>query len=96
MKYNLLDLKSKDVDFVHDQKYGDGFGDKRYDFYVPCENKYIEVTGYDTSWRHYYRYLRKIVVKKRHVENVLRANFQFIQKRLTSSEKRYVMKNLKR
>ena len=55
-----------------------------YDFYFPNENKYIEVTSYtQENLKHisgrYFGYLRKIVKKRMFAENILGANFEFVQ-----------------
>ena len=53
-------------------------------FYFPYENKYVEVTSYSSGGLvnfpgRYFSYLRRIVQKRRFVENVLKAKFEFIQ-----------------
>lgn len=93
-------LKSSGLSFVHDGKYG-GLGKKgnsRYDFYVPIQNIYLEVTGYDNNMKNgrWFHYLRKIVKKRKYVEDVLKANFVFITHVLSKEEKAIVKQNTKK
>lgn len=69
------------IKFLHNKRYHKDFGKYRYDFYIPQENKYVEVTAFRINSKtvNYFTYLRKIVKKKRFVENVLKAKFEFIQ-----------------
>ena len=81
--------------FLHNKKYP-LLGSCRYDFYIPEENKYIEVTSYNKKrCKWWFAYLRKIVKKRNHVKNTLKANFEFIVKRLTRHEMRVVRANMK-
>jgi len=81
-----LELKRQGKRFRHNQPYG-GLGRARYDFYLIDENCYIEVTGYDRSVPWWSKYLRRIVRKKRYVENVLHGKFTFINRLCTKSER---------
>ena len=79
-----LEYINKKITFKHNDKYPPGLGKCRYDFYIPYCNKYIEVTSYSMGGLssqpgRYFKYLRKIVKKRRFVENVLKAKFEFIQ-----------------
>jgi hypothetical protein len=79
--------------FKHDKKYPNS--KLRYDFYFPQENKYVEVTSYNKrSYKKYFRYLRKIVMKKRYVEKVLGAKFQFIKHEIRDKQISIVKQNI--
>ena len=63
----------------------------RYDFYFPDDNKYLEVTRYDSRvCRWWKQYMDKILKKKDLVENKLNASFEFIQRTLTKKETKWV------
>lgn len=76
--YLYLKLKAENPDLKHNQRYGPELRNKRYDFYLPKSNTYIEVTSYNKGWKHWKKYLRRIVLKKRFVESK-GCNFEFIQ-----------------
>jgi len=83
------------VDFKHNEKYDlseQQFGKKRYDFFLHKENKYVEITSFNkTVWkRGWFKYLRRIVEKKRFVIEVLSANFEFISFALDTRQMRFV------
>jgi len=81
--YKYLEYKNSGIKFKHNKMYDQRFGRHRYDFYIIEENKYIEITSFGKNNNygrsHYIRYLREIVKKKKFVENVLKAKFEFIQ-----------------
>jgi len=79
-----IEYKEKGLIFKHNKLYHKDFGKFRYDFFFQEENKYVEVTGYSKKSikKHsgfYFHYLRNIVKKRRFVENVFKAKFEFIQ-----------------
>lgn len=98
--FYYLKYKKLGIQFFHNKKYG-GMGEKRYDFYLPRENKYIEITSYGkNNWPSWFKkswsvYFDKIMNKKKYVEDVLGAKFEFIQTNLTSDEKQLVHRNMK-
>lgn len=75
-----LNYVENGIDFLHNKIYHKDFGKYRYDFYIPKDNKYIEVTAFRPTSKtvNYFSYLRKIVKKRRFVENILKAKFEFI------------------
>ena len=89
--YIYLELKNKNIPFNHQVKIN--LGKCSCDFYITSENKYIEVTGYNKTWKRWRIYLRKIVKKKHHVIKSLKANFEFIQITLTPDQIKYVREN---
>ena len=92
--YHYLKIKESGVGFkLH---VAIGLGRRSCDFYIPDSNEYIEVTGFDKSWTSWKTYLKKISIKRKHVENVLNAKFTFIQMDITPQQIRYVRENLKR
>jgi hypothetical protein len=91
--YFYLCYKEMGIKFKHDCCYG-GIK-KRYDFFLIDENKYVEVTAYNSSYIRYISYLRNIVFKKRYVKNILKANFEFIQTNLTIEQIIMVRNNCK-
>jgi len=94
-----IEYKNKKIKFKHNKKYGRGMGKSKYDFYFPLENKYVEVTSYNKVFRgypgRYFKYLRKIVEKRKFVENVLNAKFEFIQLCPTRKQVEEVRKRIK-
>ena len=79
-----IEYKKKKLIFEHNKIYHIKLGKCRYDFFLPLENKYVEVTSYDNNnlgpqHGRYFRYLRNIVKKRRFVQKVLKAKFEFIQ-----------------
>jgi len=64
-----------------------------YDFYLPNQNKYVEVTCYDKRFKYWFRYLRNIIKKKKYVEKILKAKSEFIQRNLNSDETNRVREN---
>jgi len=97
--YTYLGYKKDKLKFEYDKRYS-GLGRNRYDFYFPKENKYVEVTSFNKNFHykhgHYFSYLRKIVKKKRHVENVLKAKFEFIQFQLSGKQLIYTKQNIQK
>jgi len=92
--YFYLKYRQEGKIFLYNQRYK-GLGYCRYDFYFPNENTYLEITGFNSSCKFWREYLRRIVSKKRYVENNLKAKFIFLQKQLTKDEKTLVIKQLK-
>lgn len=82
--YQYICLKESGKKFVHHGSYGGELGKNYYDFYIPEENKYIEITSFrkDSINVDYRLYLRNIAKKKHYVENVLNAKFEFIKIKL--------------
>jgi hypothetical protein len=75
--------------FVHDRRYP---GSRmRFDFHVPSEDKYIEVSSFDSSFKGWEGYMAKIGRKRRHVESVLGSSFEFINRKPTEREQREVL-----
>lgn len=95
--YFYLKFKNENLKFLYNKKYGDlgKKGNCRYDFYFPDNNKYIEVTGFDSGVKFWIQYLRRIVLKKRYVER-LGAKFEFIEKKLSKLETQEIMKYIDR
>jgi hypothetical protein len=87
--YFYIQLVKNSKKFLYDGRYT-GLGNRKYDFYLPEENKYIEVTSFHKKSKNvdYVKYLRNIVKKKRYVENILRANFQFVQLKLSKFQEK--------
>lgn len=94
--YYYIMFSKKKIRFLYNKKYGGNkkFKNRRYDFYLPEENKYIEVTSYDKGWKHWKMYYKKIVEKRKYVENILNANFVFISRQLLHDEIELVIKYL--
>jgi len=91
--YHYLKIKESGVRFkLH---VAIGLGNRSCDFHILDSNEYIEVTGFDNSWLGWRTYLKKISVKKKHVETILNAKFTFIQMDITPQQIRYVRENLK-
>jgi hypothetical protein len=96
-----LQYKKEKKKFLHNKKYGGTLKNSRYDFYLIEENTYVEVTSYGDRFsshftkERYIEYLRKIVKKRRYVENVLKAKFQFIQFTPNRHQREEVLKNIK-
>jgi hypothetical protein len=88
-----IEYKEKGLIFKHNKPYHKSFGKRRYDFYFPEENKYVEVTSFNKTWYSkkpgiYFNYLRKIVKKRRFVKNILKAKFEFIKFVPTKEQKK--------
>ena len=96
-----LKYKKDNLNFVHNERYGrlGKRGLKRYDFFFPETNTYVEITGFNKKnfmgkgWIHY---LRNIVLKKKYVEKVMGGKFKFICYTINKEEKKYVEKNMKK
>lgn len=99
--YFYLKYNKESEKFIHNKKYSGNFGDRRYDFYFPRLNTYVEITSYSKdNWPSWYKkpfsfYLNKIEEKRKYVEDILKEKFIFIQKILTPSEKYEIRKNCK-
>ncbi len=91
--YFYLKYKSKKIKFFHNKIYGRGLGKRRYDFYFPNENKYIEITSFDNRHMAYKKYRKNINKKKRYVEKILGAKFEFVRLFLTAKQINYVRRN---
>lgn len=94
--YLFLQYKNKGVRFKYNKLYGKPMGKRRYDFYLIDENKYVEVTSFKSgsigiSW---FKYLKNIVVKKKYVEKVLNAEFEFKNIFLSPKQINYVRNNM--
>jgi hypothetical protein len=92
--YYLKFKRSKTL-FVHNKRY-DFKRRYRFDFYLPKDNKYIEVTSFDNKlmnfgYLQYRQYLKRIREKEKLVKQ-LGAKFEFIQRSLTREELRFVQK----
>jgi len=86
--YCYLKLKSKYVDL--ENHISIGLGKCICDFYIPSENLYIEVTGYNQNWKHWKTYYRNILKKERYITTTLNAKFEFVKVKLTINETLYV------
>jgi hypothetical protein len=71
-----------------------------YDFYIPADNKYVEVTGFNKgnysvlTHKKWISYLRNIVIKKKYVEKI-GAKFEFVQyKKLNTVQLKYIRSHL--
>ena len=101
--YFYLKLKQKFNIVRHNLKYpsflNKNIGNRKYDFFIPKINKYIEVTGFNKnsylSFKDYKEYKRNIEIKKRFVEKVLKAKFEFRQYKLSEKDKKFVERYLK-
>lgn len=96
--YYYLHLKNKGIKFIHNKRYPNCADKKRFDFYIPSENKYIEVTGFDKRYRKltpeiHKEYLNKIENKRIFVEKVLCAKFEFLEIRLSKAQILMVLNN---
>lgn len=86
-----LKLKNEGTSFDCHAKIG--LGRSNCDFYIPGENKYIEVTSFTKRWKYWRTYLKKIAIKKKHVVQKLNANFEFVQLELLPEQIQYVREN---
>lgn len=95
--YFYLIFKEKNIRFKHNFCYNSNgdFGKFRYDFYIPSENKYLEVTSYSSGYYGWKNYKKKINKKRLYAINQLKANFEFIQMTLNKQQKDYVRENMK-
>jgi len=84
-----LNLKKQGKRFFHNLPYNckSLLRNMRYDFYIPDEDTFIEVTGYNKSVKWWFKYLRKIVRKKHYVEDILHQKFVFINRLCTKEER---------
>jgi hypothetical protein len=94
--YMYLIYKENNKYFLYNKVYGDILKKKRYDFYFPNENKYVEVTSYLQTYEHWKRYYANILKKKDYVENFLKAKFEFIQFTPTKEQIEFVRQNSKK
>jgi hypothetical protein len=78
-----IKYETSGIKFKHNKLYDKRFGKHRYDFYLIDENKYVETTSFTRESNYglsqYVGYLREIIKKKIFVEDVLGAEFEFIQ-----------------
>jgi hypothetical protein len=74
--YYLTYLTKKEVIFRH--PYGNGM---YCDFYIPKENRYIEVTSFNEKWVGWKKYFKKIQTKKKIVSRQF-GKFEFVQVKL--------------
>jgi hypothetical protein len=70
-----------------------GLGQCSCDFYLKDKNKYVEVTGYSSESRQWEKYYKNILRKKKYITECLKADFEFIQIKLTPNQRRYVRLN---
>jgi hypothetical protein len=98
--FMYLMYKKLGLNFKHNKKYSNSFGNKRYDFYFPEENKYVEVTSFNQKFLYsvkpglYFKYLRNIVKKRRFVENILKAKFEFLHFIPSKEQRKFINENL--
>jgi hypothetical protein len=94
-----LKFVEKNIEFLYNNLYKLNNKKIRFDFYLPKENKYIEVTSFTKHENYnsvqYFKYIKNIAYKKRLV-NKNGSNFEFIQKKLNAKEENFVAKNIKR
>jgi hypothetical protein len=92
LKYKKLKLK-----FFHNKKYGSkAMGNRKYDFYFPYNNLYVEVTSFSKKYKYWKTYYKNILYKKKIVKKELRARFEFIRMDVDKKMIEYVMKNTKK
>lgn len=89
--FYLLHLQSKSIPFVHNKRYPLCSRRIKYDFYLPLENKYVEVTGFNDRYMKITpeirsEYLKNIEWKREFVEKTLKAKFQFLELTLSQKE----------
>lgn len=90
--YYIL-LKEEGISFSHNKKYPGHKRKIRFDFYIPSQNKYIEVTAYSEKYKYWDKYIKNINEKRLYVENNLKANFEFINRTLLPEELCVVLTN---
>ena len=93
--WDALKFHNDGIKFIHNITYPD-LGRKRFDFHLIDKNEYIEVTSFNSQYGRFEEYMKNIEIKRKHVENVLKAKFTFIQRTLSRKEKLYVRNNLKK
>ena len=95
--YMYLKYKHEKIKFKYNKIYDKRLGHHKYDFYLIDDNKYVEVTSFtknnNYSPSQYYNYLRNIDKKRKFVENVLKAQFQFTQIVLSKEHFKFVNEN---
>jgi hypothetical protein len=93
--YYYLLLKERNIDFKFNKVYDIKWGKFRYDFYIPKENKYIEITSFNKenspSREKWKKYLNNIDKKRKYVEENLKSNFEFIQIKINTKIKHWVL-----
>ncbi len=87
-----LKLKKEGINFISHKKYGIGWF--KCDFYLPDENKYLEITSYNNKIRWWDAYIKKIADKKEYVEKILCAKFEFIQYTPTYKDYKFLRENM--
>jgi len=101
--YIYLKYKEKRYNMICHGSYGKGLGSCKYDIYLPDQNKYIEITSFPKTVKNTTSYLNKIIKdyydniakKKKYVENILMAEFEFICFQPTKKQKEFVQQNCK-
>lgn len=88
--FYYLKLKEANVVFEHDKKYPGHSRKIRFDFYIPDQNKYMEVTTFSPQYRYWNAYIKNIESKREYVEKELKSNFEFISRFLSPDEWEYV------
>jgi len=88
--YFYTKYQSQGRSFLFNNVYGGSLGKRRYDFYFPCENLYVEVTSFlknddEKYLKFYHKYMENIKLKRAYVEKI-GAKFLFVQKRLSPQE----------
>jgi hypothetical protein len=96
-----LVYKKKKLEFMHNKRYSNKFGARRYDFYFPKEDKYVEVTSFSKKYKYnetYKKFIRdyfdNILKKKHFVENILHSKFKLIKLKMNTKKMQHVYKNL--
>lgn len=94
-----LEYKRGGFLFKYDKIYHKNLGKRRYDFYFPLENKYVEITSFNKNTTSlmpggYFKYLRNIVKKKLFVKNILNAKFEFVQFTPSKEQIKMVKENI--
>ena len=87
-----LELDEKGIPFKHHVKIG--LGKCSCDFYIPSTNTYIETTNYNQNFHHWKVYYKGIIRKKRYITKNLKANFIFVQIKLTPKKIQHVRENM--
>jgi hypothetical protein len=95
-----LQFKKLGYRFLHNKTYNskakDKMGKRRYDFYFPDFNFYIEVTSFNKEWKKWKAYREKIAFKQNYVRKQLGGSFAFFQYVLKEKDKKLVEQHIKR
>lgn len=89
------------LDFLYNREYASVhpeylhvIGKRRYDFYFPKTDEYIEVSSFVTSRKERIDYFINIIFKSEYVTKILKSKFKYIQRTLSKSEMDFVFKNI--